>query len=104
MKHRLRADLLVLSACQTGISESLAGDEFAGLAQAFLYAGARSVLVSLWSVQDTSTADLMTAFYTNLSNGSNKAQALTQAMGTVRAHTQWQLPYFWGAFVLIGDW
>jgi len=104
MQHRLSADLLVLSACQTGIGGSLGGDELAGLAQAFLYAGARSLLVSLWSVNDPATAALMTAFYAEREAGADKAEALRRAMDYVSSQPQWKHTFFWGAFVLMGDW
>ena len=102
MSHRLQADLLVLSACQTGMAEALGGDELAGLAQAFLQAGARSLVVSLWSVNDPATAALMTAFYAARHAGGDKATALSQAMADVRK--EWPHPYYWGGFVLMGDW
>ena len=104
MGLRLRADLLVLSACQTGMAGSLGGDEMAGLAQAFLQAGARSLLVSLWTVNDPATAALMTAFCAAREEGADKAQALSQAMDHVRDQQKWTHPYYWGAFVLMGDW
>jgi hypothetical protein len=104
MNQRLHTDLLVLSACQTGMAGSLGGDELTGLAQAFLQAGARSLIVSLWSVDDSSTATLMRAFYSAYRGGADKAQALSQAMTHVREHEEWQHPFYWGAFVLMGDW
>ena len=104
MQQRLEADLLVLSACETGIAGTLGGDELAGLAQAFLYAGARSLLVSLWSVDDPATAALMTAFYQARQNGADKAEALRTAMDFVRSQPRWAHTYYWGAFVLMGDW
>ena len=102
--HCLQADLLVLSACQTGLAGTLGGDELAGLAQAFLQAGARSLLVSLWKVNDPVTAALMTAFYDARHAGADKAQALSQAMAHVQAEAKWTHPYYWGAFVAMGDW
>jgi CHAT domain-containing protein len=102
--QRLHADLLVLSACQTGLAGALAGDELAGLAHAFLHAGARSVLVSLWEVNDPATQALMSAFYAAQQSGANKAMALTQAMAAIRVQRQWSHSYYWGPFVLMGDW
>jgi CHAT domain-containing protein len=104
MDERLRADLLVLSACETGMTQALAGDELAGLGQAFLQGGARSVIVSLWRVNDSSAAALMKAFYEARRAGADKAQALNQAMTQVRKQEKWRHPYHWGAFVLMGDW
>jgi CHAT domain-containing protein len=104
MSSRLQADLVVISACQTGIAGILGGDEFAGLAQAFLQAGARSLIVSLWSVDDSSTASFMKAFYSAYHGGVDKAQALSQAVAHVREQADWQHSFYWGAFVLMGDW
>jgi hypothetical protein len=104
MAQRLNAALLVLSACQTGIAGSVGGDELAGLAQAFLYAGARSLLVSLWAVDDPATAALMTAFYGERQAGADKAEALSRAMDHTHSQPRWAHPYYWGAFVLMGDW
>jgi CHAT domain-containing protein len=104
IRYRLQADLVVLSASQTGMATSLGGDELAGLAQAFLQAGARSLIVSLWTVDDYSTASLMTAFYSNYRAKFDKAQALSQAMTHIREQEKWQHPYYWAPFVLIGEW
>jgi hypothetical protein len=103
---RLQADLVVLSACETGMARMLAGrgDELAGLAQAFLQAGVRSLLVSLWKANDPATAALMKAFYDARRAGADKALALSQAMAGIRAQGKWSHPYYWGAFVLMGDW
>jgi CHAT domain-containing protein len=75
----LHADLVVISACESGVNERKPGDELIGLTRALIYAGTPSVLVSLWQVNDLSTLILMENFYQELSNGSNKAQALQQA-------------------------
>jgi tetratricopeptide (TPR) repeat protein len=108
LQHRLQADLLVLSACESGQVGSLGGEELAGLSQAFLQAGVRSLLVSLWQVNDESTAALMQAFYDAREEaGADKALALRQAMTQVQhdpKHPRWQHPYYWGAFILVGDW
>jgi CHAT domain-containing protein len=104
MDQRLQADLLILSACETGMAQSLGGDELASLGQAFLQAGARSVIVSLWNVNDSATAALMKSFYEGRRAGVDKAQALSQAMTQIREQEKWRHPYYWGAFVLMGDW
>ncbi len=104
LQHRLQADLLVLSACESGQVGSLGGEELAGLSQAFLQAGVRSLLVSLWRVNDPATAALMQAFYTAWQAGADKALALRQAMTQIQQHPRWTHPYYWGAFVLQGDW
>lgn len=94
------ADLVVLSACDTGRGK-ITGDGVIGLSRSFISAGASSVVVSLWAVPDDSTAALMTAFYQNLKHNPNRAQALRQAMLTVMQ--QYPSSRDWGAFVLIGE-
>ncbi len=91
--------LLVLSACQTAQPAQGNGEEISGLAYVLERAGARSVMASLWSVEDQATRDLMINFYQNLNQGQNKAQALQQAkISQIDRH-----PFFWSAFLLIGD-
>ncbi len=94
-------DLVVLSACQTQLGELSAGDEVVGLNRAFLYAGAPTVVASLWNVDDEATALLMERFYIHLREGMGKAQALRQAQVELRA--KYPHPYYWAAFVLTGD-
>ena len=96
----LTADLLTLSGCVTGLSVIAEGDELIGLARGLLYAGARSLLLSLWDVDDSSTADLMKSFYAHLFQGQGKAEALRGAMLDLR--TQYPHPYYWAPFRLIG--
>ncbi len=105
MARRLRATVLTLSGCETGVAEIQGGDELAGLAQAFLQAGAHSLVVSLWAVDDEATGSLMTGFYEQLlAEPANGAKALREAMSRVRAVEKWRHPYFWGAFTYIGAW
>lgn len=94
-------DLVVLSACQTQMGAISGGDEVESLTRAFIYAGAPTVIASLWSVDDAATALLMERFYTYLRGGMSKAQALQQAQFDVRA--QYPNPYYWASFVLTGD-
>ena len=94
-------DLVILSACETQLGTLSAGDEVVGLSRAFLYAGTPTVLASLWTVDDESTALLMKQFYAHLREGLNKGQALRQAQMDVRA--RYPHPYSWAAFVLSGD-
>lgn len=98
---QLQADLVVLSACDTGLGR-ISGDGVNGLARSFLLAGASNVMVSLWAVPDAPTADLMTEFYHQWQqNGLNKAQALRQAMLTIlQTHPE---PKDWAAFTLVGS-
>ena len=79
MAERVHIDLIVLSACQTGAAESIGGYEYAGLTQAFHLARARSVIASLWKVDDPATARLIVRFYGNWLGGSDLARALSNA-------------------------
>lgn len=99
---RLDADLVALSACQTGLGEEMGGEGLLGLTWAFQYAGARSVLASLWEVNDESTATLMTSFYRHLAAGVPKAEALRRAQVDLRRRRTTAAPYFWAGFTLIG--
>ncbi len=105
MRLKLNADLVTLSACRTGIGKLLTGEGVIGLTRAFLYAGASSVVVSLWNVNDTATATLMKAFYGNLKKGLPKDEALRQAkLELIKGQKRvWRQPYFWAPFVLIGE-
>jgi CHAT domain-containing protein/Tfp pilus assembly protein PilF len=97
---KLQADLVVLSACDTGGGD-ITGDGVVGLSRSLISAGVPSVLVSLWAVNDNSTAFLMTEFYRNLQQNPNKAVALRQAMLTTMK--QYPNPKQWAAFTLIGE-
>lgn len=98
---RLNADLVTLSACETGLGKTLSGDDVLGLTRGFLYAGASNIVASLWEVADDATALLMKEFYQNLKNGSNKQEALRKAQLNLRkTHPS---PFFWAAFYLTGD-
>jgi CHAT domain-containing protein len=101
---RLNADLVVLSACETG-SGRLQGEEgVMNLARAFLIAGARSVVASLWSVEDGSTATLMGYFYDHLAAGLTVNESLRQAqIDFIREYKGRALPYYWAGFEVIGD-
>jgi CHAT domain-containing protein/Tfp pilus assembly protein PilF len=101
---RVKADLVVLSACLTGLGQTVRGEGIVGLTRAFQYAGAKSVVVSMWSVSDASTAALMSAFYQELRRGVVKDVALQKAMLVVRSNPKWAHPYYWSAFILTGDW
>ena len=100
--YRLRicADLLTLSGCSTGLNEVAEGDELIGLIRGALFAGARSVLLSLWEVSDKTTAHFMASFYRRLSEENSKAVAFALAAKDVRAaHPH---PYYWAPFILVG--
>ena len=101
---RLNADLVVLSGCQTGLGEELSGEGLVGLTQGFLYAGSRSVMVSLWPVEDKTTASLMAEFYrAMLEENLAPAVALRQAKLKMFKNNQSRLPYYWAAFVIQGE-
>jgi tetratricopeptide (TPR) repeat protein len=98
---RLRAEMVTLSACQTGVNALLPGDELHGLMRGFLYAGAPALTVSLWKVADRSTAELMTEMYTNIRAGQSKRAALRNAQLAVKR--SYNHPYHWAPFVLMGS-
>ena len=101
----MNADLIVLSACQTGLGKMVRGEGMIGLTRAFMYAGASSVLVSLWSVSDVSTSKLMEKFYENLVvKNQDKAEALRRAQLSMLETERFSHPFYWAPFVLIGDW
>ncbi|MEW5861795.1 MAG: CHAT domain-containing protein, partial [Cyanobacteriota bacterium] len=99
---KLNAELVVLSACDTGRGR-ITGDGVIGLSRSLISAGVPSVVVSLWQVPDNSTAFLMTEFYKNLQQNSNKATALRNAMLTTMKQQQYSDPMQWAAFTLIGE-
>ena len=99
----LNADLVVLSACETGLGQLARGEGVIGLTRGFLYAGASSVLVSLWQVADVTTAALMADFYREVLTGKPRTQALREAkLRAIRRDPESAKPYSWSAFVLIG--
>jgi CHAT domain-containing protein len=96
------ASLVTLSACETGVSAVAPGDELLGLVRGFFYAGAPSLLLSLWTVDDEATAELMKDFYTTLRAGARPAAALRAAQ--LRQMRERPHPFFWSPFVLTGRW
>jgi len=102
---RLSAELVVLSACQTGLGKEVRGEGLMGLTRAFLYAGAPRVVVSLWNVNDRATAGLMTGLYRGMLRGGKRpSAALRDAQLEMRKQKQWESPYYWAAFVQHGEW
>lgn len=114
---RINADLVVLSACESGLGQELGAEGLIGLTRAFQYAGARSVVASLWSVADRTTAEFMIRFYRHMRSGLPKAEALQAAQlelirGPIEVRDQdgkalgidASAPYYWAAFQLYGDW
>jgi tetratricopeptide (TPR) repeat protein len=100
VKQKLRARLVTLSACETGLNEIFTGDEILGLSRGFLSAGAHSLVVSLWTVSDAATAKLMKEFYRNLQSGSSVAESLRAAQ--ISSIRRGEHPYYWSPFIAIG--
>ena len=102
---RLGADLVVLSACQTALGKDVKGEGLIGLTRGFMYAGAKSVVASLWKVEDRATAELMKRFYREmLVDGEKPSAALRNAQVQMWREKRWGNPYYWAAFTLQGDW
>jgi CHAT domain-containing protein len=102
---RLGAELVVLSACQTGLGKEIKGEGLVGLTRGFMYAGGARIVVSLWNVNDRATAELMMKFYERmLKRGERAAAALRAAQVEMWRLKQWQSPYYWAAFTLQGEW
>jgi CHAT domain-containing protein len=101
---KLPVDLVVLSACNTGLGKDVKGEGLIGLTRGFMYAGASSVVASLWKVDDEATAELMRLFYGNmLRDGLSPAAALRKAQVTMSQQKRWQSPYYWAGFVIQGQ-
>jgi CHAT domain-containing protein/tetratricopeptide (TPR) repeat protein len=101
---RAPVDLVVLSACQTGLGKDVNGEGLLGLTRGFMYAGASSVVASLWKVDDEATAALMRQFYINmLQKGMTPASALQAAQNSIRQRSGWHMPYYWAGFTLQGE-
>jgi CHAT domain-containing protein/tetratricopeptide (TPR) repeat protein len=102
---RIRADLVVLSACQTAQGKAVTGEGLMSLTRAFMYAGAPGVVASLWQVSDAATAELMKHFYAGmLQRKLTPAAALRAAQIAMSRDRRWTSPYFWAGFTLHGDW
>jgi CHAT domain-containing protein len=108
---RLGSPLVMLSACETGLGKEKRGEGVMGLTRAFMYAGAPTVGVSLWSVADKSTAELMTDFYKRLlatpsasSSSVSASAAMRGAQLAMISGKKYSAPFYWAPFVLVGDW
>ena len=101
---RFDAELVTLSACDTGVGKLQGEEGVTNLAEAFLVSGSKSVVASLWSADDTYTHALMDRFYTHIAEGVDQASALREAKVDLLAKYGKEVPpYYWGAFILIGD-
>ncbi|BAT55665.1 TPR domain protein [Nostoc sp. NIES-3756] len=101
----LQAELVVLSACQTGLGEEVRGEGLVGLTRGFMYAGSPRVVVSLWSVDDQATSELMAGFYKKmLKEGFKPAAALRAAQLEIWRNQKYAAPYYWAAFTMQGEW
>ncbi|MFN6499714.1 MAG: tetratricopeptide repeat protein [Nostoc sp. DedQUE01] len=99
------AELVVLSACETGLGEEVKGEGLVGLTRGLMYAGAARVVVSLWNVDDEATSLLMSQFYSQmLQQGKTPAAALRAAQLKMWSQEKWRNPYSWSAFTLLGEW
>ena len=104
-KLNLRADLVVLSACESALGREVRGEGMMGMTRGFFYAGAERVLVSLWNVNDRVTVELMRRFYRGmLVEGLSPAAALRKAQDEIRRQAHSQAPYYWAGFTLQGEW
>lgn len=102
---KLPADLVVLSACQTGLGRDVKGEGLVGLTRGFMYAGAARIVASLWKVNDVATSELMARFYESmLAKGLEPAQALRSAQKSMWQSKRWHSPYYWAAFLIQGEW
>jgi CHAT domain-containing protein len=103
---KLSAELVVLSACQTGLGKEVKGEGLIGLTRGFMYAGAPRIVASLWKVDDRATSELMKRFYQGMlgPEALRPAGALRQAQLSIWKQKQWREPYYWAAFVLQGEW
>lgn len=103
-KMHAPVDLVVLSACQTAGGKNLRGEGLIGLTRGFMYAGASSVVASLWQVDDAATAELMKYFYTHLlRDGMTPPAALRAAQNEIRSQPKWRSPYYWAGFTFQGN-
>jgi CHAT domain-containing protein len=100
---KLSADLVVLSSCESALGKDLEAEGIIGLPRGFLYAGAKSVIASLWKVNDKATAKLMAGLYARIKRGESPSSALRGAQLEMTRDEQWSKPYYWAAFALQGE-
>ncbi|MEI6135562.1 MAG: CHAT domain-containing protein, partial [Desulfomonile sp.] len=102
MGLKMNADMVALTACQTGLGKNISGEGTMGMGRAFQYAGAKSVLMSLWSVEESSSVDLVEGFFRHIKEGKNKLEALKLARDEIRKNG-YDHPFFWASFILVGE-
>ena len=102
MRSRLNAEMVVMSACESGRGKISAGEGIIGLSWAFFVAGVPTTVVSQWNVESRSTAKLMTYFYGNLNRQQSKSKALHQAMLAILHNPTTKHPFYWAGFVVLG--
>jgi len=102
MSLKINCDIVALTACQSGLGKQISGEGIMGMGRAFQYAGAKSVLMSLWSVAESSSVDLVTSFFKHLREGKNKMEALKLAREEIRK-AGYDHPFFWAPFILVGE-
>jgi CHAT domain-containing protein len=102
---KLAADVVVLSACDTALGENIKGEGIVGLTRGFMYAGAPRVVATLWRVDDEVTSFFMKQFYKGiLQEHESPVASLRAAQLELRKQARWRSPYYWGAFVIEGEW
>jgi CHAT domain-containing protein len=99
---RLNAEIVALTACQTGLGQRISGEGTMCMGRAFQYAGARCALMSLWSVEVNASISLAQKFFKHLTSGKSKLQALKLAREEIRK-TSYNHPFFWASFILAGE-
>ena len=102
MGMKLNADVVALTACQTGLGNNLSGEGVMSMGRAFQYAGAKSILMSLWSVSESGSVLLVEKFFEHLKSGKNKLDALKSAREDVR-NAGYKHPFYWAPFILVGE-
>jgi CHAT domain-containing protein len=98
----MNAEIVALTACQTGLGKRTAGEGTMGMGRAFQYAGAKSVLMSLWSVSEVASVKLVKSFFEHIKAGKCKPEALELARSELRKGI-WNHPFFWAGFILVGE-
>ena len=102
MNMKLNCDVVALTACQTGLGTNQAGEGVMSMGRAFQYAGSRSILMSLWSVSERASVQLVESFFQHLKGGMTKLQALNAARQDIRK-AGYQHPFYWAPFILVGE-